>query len=144
MDLLKIFRNFRIFRCKTRSLSTRPQKFYQNYSIQDRREVNFCCNERILNLNYITAFDVIRRFLCNTKTNFNYSNGEPLPGSVKTFQKYLQGELEAVKKNLEQVKKWAIEKDGYVKLRIKDIDGDQIKFVLNQVILRIINKSYLF
>ena len=134
MDLLKIFRNIRIFRCKTRSLSTRPRKFYQNYSIQDRRGVHFCCNERLLNFNYIATFDFIRRFICNTKTNLNAPNGEPLPGAVKTFQEYLRSELDAAKLKLEQIKKWAIEKDGYVKLRIKDIDGDQIKFVLNRVI----------
>ena len=134
MDLLKIFRNIRIFRCKTRSLSTRPIKLHQNYAIKDRRGVHFCCNERFLNLNCITTFDVIRRFLCNTKTNLNAPNGKPLPGAVKTFQKYLQSELYALKKNLGQVKKWAIEKDGYVKLRIEDIKGEKIKFVLTRVI----------
>ena len=136
MDLLKkeliFLRNghIRIFRCKTRSLSTRPL----NYAVQSRRGVNFCCNEQLLSFNYKISFDVIRCFLCNTKANFNVSKGELLPGAVKTFQEYLRSELDAAKLKLEQVKKWAIEKDGYVKLRIKDIDGDQIKFVLNRVI----------
>ena len=138
MDLLKkeliLLRNgyIRIFRCKTRSFSTR--KLLQNYTVQDRRGVNFCRNEQLLNLKYITTFDVIRRFLCNTKTNFDASNDESLPGAVKTFQEYLQRELDAMKLRLEQVKKWAIEKDGYVRLRIEDIDGDKIKFVLDRVI----------
>ena len=144
MDLLKLFlfrnRHIRIFRCKTRLLSTRPRKLYQNYAVQDRRGVNFYCNKRFLNLNYITAFDVIRRFLCNTKTNVNASNGEPLPGAVKIFQEYLQDELDAVKLRQEQVKKWAIKKDGYVKLRIEDINANEIKFVLNQVIFENFNK----
>ena len=136
MDLLKkeliLLRNgyIRIFRCKTRSLSTRPP----NYAVQIRRGVNFCCNEQLLNFNYKITFDVIRRFLCNTKTNFNVSKGELLPGAVKIFQEYLQRELDAMKLRLEQVKKWAIEKDGYVKLFIEDINGNQIKFVLNRVI----------
>ena len=111
MDLLKkeliLLRNgyIRIFRCKTRSFSTR--KLLQNYTVQDRRGVNFCRNEQLLNLKYITTFDVIRRFLCNTKTNFDASNDESLPGAVKTFQEYLQRELDAMKLRLEQVKKWA-------------------------------------
>ena len=136
MDLLKkeliFLRNghIRIFRCKTRSLSTRPP----NYAVQIRRGVNFCCNEQLLNFNYKITFDVIRRFLCNTKTNFNASNDEPLTDAVNTFQKYLRSELDATKLRLEQVKKWAIEKDGYVRLRIEDIDGDKIKFVLDRVI----------
>ena len=134
MDLLKIFRNIRIFRCKTRSFSTRPQKSHQNYAIQDRRGVNFCCNEQLLNLNSITTFDVIRRFFCNTKENFNASNGEPLPDAVRTFQEYLRGELNSAKLKLERVKKWAIEKDEYVKLHIEDINGSEIKFVLDRVI----------
>ena len=132
MDLLKkeliFLRNGHI--CKTRSLSTRPL----NYAVQSRRGVNFCCNEQLLNFNYKITFDVIRRFLCNTKTNFNASNDEPLTDAVNTFQKYLRSELDATKLRLEQVKKWAIEKDGYVRLRIEDIDGDKIKFVLDRVI----------
>ena len=132
--------HIRIFRCKARSISTRPRKLRQNYAIRNRRGVNFCCNERFLNLNYKITFGVIRRFLCNTETNFNASNGEPLPGAVKTFQEYLRGEMSAVKQKLGQVKKWAIEKDGYVRLRIEDIYGDKIKFVLNQVIFENFNK----
>ena len=137
MDLLKkeliLLRSghIRIFRCKANNLSTRPRKLHQNYIVQDRRKEISRCNERFLNLSYFTTFDVIRRFLCNAKTNLNASNGEPL---VKTFEEYLQGELDAVEKNLKQVKKWAIGKDGYVKLRIGKINGNIINFVLTRVI----------
>ena len=126
--------NIRIFRCNSRILHTLPRKLHQNYTVQSRRGVHFCCNERLLHLNCRTTFDVIRHFLCNTKTNFNAPNGEPLPDAVKTFQEYLRGELDAVKLRFEQVKRWAIEKDGYVKLRVDDICGSQIKFVLDRVI----------
>ena len=87
MDLLMkeliLLRNghIRIFRCKTRSLSTRPRKLHQNYTVEIRREEISRCNKRFLNLNCIATFDVIRRFLCNAKTNFNAPNGEPLTAS---------------------------------------------------------------
>ena len=135
MDLLMkkliLLRNghIRIFRCKARNFSTQPRKLHQHYAVQIRR-----CNERFLNLNYITTFDVIRRFFCNTKANFNASNGEPLPDAVRAFQEYLRGELNSAKLKLERVKKWAIEKDEYVKLHIEDINGSEIKFVLDRVI----------
>ena len=149
MDLLKkeliLLRNghIRIFRCKARNLSTRPRKLHQNYAVQDQRKVSFYCNERFRNLNCINTFDVIRRFLCNTKTNFDASNGEPLPCAVRTFQECLRDEMNLVKLKLEQVKKWAIEKDGCLRLRIEDINGNRIKFVLNQVILQILNYIFL-
>ena len=127
-------RHIRIFWCKANNLLTGPRKLHQNYTVKIRRREISCINERLLNLNCITTLDVIRHFICNTEANFDASNGEPLPGAVKAFREYLQGELDAAKKNLEQVKKWAIKKDGYVKLRIEDINGSQINFVLTRVI----------
>ena len=120
----------RIFRCNARSLSTRPP----NYAVQSRRGVNFCCNEQLLNFNYKITFDVIRRFLCNTKTNFNASIDEPSHVAVKTFQEYLRSELDVVKLKLEQIRNHAVEKDGYVKLHIELISGNTIKFWLKHVI----------
>ena len=141
MDLLMkeliLLRNgqIRIFRCKARSFSTQSRKLDQNYTVKIWREEICRCNKRFRNFNCITTFDVIRRFICNTEaTNFDASNGEPLPGAVKTFQEYLRSELDAAKIKHEQLKKWAIEKDEYVKLRIENINGSQINFVLTRVI----------
>ena len=140
MDLLKkefilVWNGYlRIFRCNARSLSTRPRELHQNYTVQIRREQISRCNERFLNLNSITTFDVIRRFLCNTKTNFNASNDEPSHVAVKIFQEYLRSELDVVKLKLEQIRNHAVEKDGYVKLHIELISGNTIKFWLKHVI----------
>ena len=59
---------------------------------------------------------------------------EPIPGEVQVFQKYLKGELDATKQKLDQAKNWAIEKDGYIKLCIEDINCNQVKFDLKKVI----------
>ena len=127
----------RIFRCKARSFSTRPLKLRLNNVFQIRSAPIFYCNERFLNLKY--TFRVTRSFLCTTQTNFGASNGEPLPEAVKNFQDYLQNAKDAVKLKLQQTRNRAIEKDGYIKLRIEEISGNEIHFCLNRVSWHLFN-----
>ena len=129
----------RIFHCKVRSLST-PLKYHPNSAFQFHRgEVLY--NRCVINVNYKTTkfSEILRRFLCvhaqpTTQISLDASNAEPIPGEVQVFQKYLKGELDATKQKLDQTKNWAIEKDGYIKLRIEDISGNRIKFDLKKVI----------
>ena len=128
----------RIFHCKVRSLSTQSLKHPPNCAFQFHRG-EVLCNRCFINVNYKTTNgDILRRFLCAhaqpTQINLDVPNAESIPGEVQVFQKYLKGELDATKQNLDQAKNWAIEKDGYIKLRIDDISGNKIRFDLRKVI----------
>ena len=122
--ILRRYGRLRIFRCKTRSLST-P---LPNCAIHFHRgEVLF--NRWVINVNYKTANgEILRRFLCahaqSTQISLDAPNAEPIPGEVRVLQKYLKGEFDATKQKLDQTKNWEIEKDGYTKLRIEDINGN--------------------
>ena len=115
----------RIFHFKERSLSTCPLKLFHKGAI--------FCNGRVLNLDFYNSGGITRRFLYNTQINLDSSNVEPISAEVQAFQEYLKCELDAMKQKLERTKKWAIEKDGYMKLRIDDINGSQIRFPLKDV-----------
>ena len=125
-----------IFHCEARSLSIRSLELHPNCAIQFHREGIFS-NGWAVKLNYKgNNIDIFRRFLCNTQTNIDAPNAkaEPIPGEVQAFKKYLKDELDATKLKLDQTKNWAIEKYGYIKLRIEDISGSQIQFDLKKVI----------
>ena len=128
----------RIFHCKVRSLST-PLKYNPNSAFQFHRgEVLY--NRCVINVNYKTTkfSEILRRFLCvhaqPTQISLDAPNEEPIPGEVQVFQNYLKGEFDATKQKLDQTKNWAIEKDGYIKFRIGDINGSKIGFDLKKVI----------
>ena len=129
--------HMRIFLSKPRSLSTRPLKLrlsLNNAAKIRSAEAFYCnCNQRFLNLNYNATFYVTRRFLGTAQTNFDVSNNEPIPVAINTFQDYLQNAKDAVKLKLDQTRNRAIEKDGYIKLRIEDTCGNEIKFCLDRV-----------
>ena len=127
----------RIFHCKARNLSIRSLKLYPNSAATHFHRGDIFCNRWTVKLNYKSNnIDILRRFLSNTQTNIDVSNAEaePIPGEVQAFKKYLKGELDVTKQKLDQTKNWAIEKDGYIKLRIEDINGNTIKFDLKKVI----------
>ena len=132
---MRRYGRLRIFHCKVRSLSISS---LPNSAIHFHRG-EILCNRWVINVNYKTSNgEILRRFLCahaqSTQINLDAPNAEPIPGEVQVFQKYLKGELDVTKQNLDQTKNWAIEKDGYIKLRIEDINGSQIKFDLKKVI----------
>ena len=132
--IIRRYGRLRIFRCKVQSLST-P---LPNCAIHFHRG-EVLCNRCVITANYKTTNgDILRRFLCAhaqpIQINLDAPNAEPIPGEVKVFQKYLKGELDATKQNLDQTKNHAIEKDGYIKLCIEDINGNTIQFDLTKVI----------
>ena len=134
--ILRRYVQLRIFHCSARSISIRSHELNPNCAIHFHREGIFF-NGCAAKLNYKgNNIDVFRRFLCNTQTNIDAPNAEaePIPGEVEAFKKYLKDELDATKLKLDQTKNWAIEKYGYIKLRIEDISGSQIQFDLKKVI----------
>ena len=136
--IMRRYGRLRIFHCKVRSLSTSSLKYHPSCAIHFHRG-EILCNRWVINVNYKTTNgDILRRFLCAhaqpTQISLDAANEEPIPGEVQVFQKYLKGELNATKQKLDQTKNWAIEKDGYIKLPIEDIDGSKIKFDLKKVI----------
>ena len=131
--ILRRYGRLRIFHCKTRSLSTPLPNCATHFHRGD-----VLCNRWVINANCKTINgDILRRFLCAhaqpTQINLDVPNAESIPGEVQVFQNYLKGELDATQK-LDQTKNWAIEKYGYIKLRIDDISGSHIKFDLKKVI----------
>ena len=132
--ILRRYGRLRIFHCKTRSLST-P---LPNCAIHFHRG-EVLCNRWVINANYKTTNgDILRCFLCAhaqpIQISLDAPNAERIPCEVQVFQKYLKGEFDATKQKLDQTRNWAIEKDGYIKLRIEDISGNKIKFDLKKVI----------
>ena len=132
--IMRRYGRLRIFHCKVRSLSISS---LPNCTIHFHRG-EVLCNRCVINVNYKTTNgDILRRFLCShaqpIQINLDASNAEPIPGEVQAFQKYLKGELDATKLKLDQTKNWAIKKDGYIKLRIGDINGSKIRFDLKKV-----------
>ena len=72
------------------------------------------------------TFSNLRRFLCTRKGNFDSTaNSE--------FQAQLSNELKATQLRLDESKKRAIDKSGYVLLPIESITGNKIKFSLKRV-----------
>ena len=134
---MRRYGRLRIFHCKVRSLSTSSLKYHPSCAIHFHRG-EVLCNRCVINVNYKTTNgDILRRFLCShaqpIQINLDASSAEPIPGEVQAFQKYLKGELDATKLKLDQTKNWAIKKDGYIKLRIGDINGSKIRFDLKKV-----------
>ena len=132
--ILHRYGRLRIFHCKTRSLST-P---LPNCAIHFHRG-EVLCNRWVINANYKTTNgEILQRFLCThaqtTQISLDAPNAEPIPGEVQVFQNYLKGELDTTKLKFDQTKNRAIEKDGYIKLRIDDISGNIIRFDLKKVI----------
>ena len=123
--ILLRYGRLRIFHFKVRSLSTRPLKLFHNGAI--------LCDGRVVNLDFYNSGGITRRFLYSTQINLDASNAEPVSAEVHVFQEYLKFELDAIKQKLDQTKKWAIEKDGYMKLCIDDISGSRIGFQLKDV-----------
>ena len=84
-------------------------------------------------MDFYNSGGITRRFLYNTQINLDSSNVEPISAEVQAFQEYLKFELDAMKQKLDQTKNHAIEKDGYMKLRIDELNGSQIRFPLKDV-----------
>ena len=77
-------------------------------------------------LNGPLAFIKLRRFLCSRKGNSDANaNSE--------FQAQLSDEIKATQLRLDEAKKKAIDKSGYVLLPIESITGSKIKFPLKRV-----------
>ena len=77
-------------------------------------------------LNSPLAFSKLRRFLCIRKGNSDATENSE-------FQAQLSNELKLTQLRLDEAKKKAINKSGYVLLPIESIIGSKIKFSLKRV-----------